>query len=153
VAAAALIDFGIIQKLFETLLSTVTGLTVVHMGRPEPTEESSWIRLAGWSFESTSRHRGDDEPDHAEIVFECELVVGPSHGSSWAPATMISRVRGPMEGQTAQDPALPTGWNHRLEILKTSGEVVADPDAERRNRAGAVRFHARAERLSGTTIA
>lgn len=153
--ANALIDFGVIARMGATLLETLSStIHIVHMGEAEPSEEIVWARMSGIIFETIERHRSTavNEPDTASVTFQIDVAVGPDNTGSFGIGTACSRVRSAFADQTTIDPNNEATFEHKLEILKTTVAIAADPDEERHNRFATVMIYGRAERRSGTSI-
>lgn len=148
-AAAALIDLGVIQRLVATLMETITALGVIHVGEPQP-EVAAWVREVGLSVVSIPRQRTADEPDIAD--FELELEVATNNNSSaYAIGSASSIVRGVWMDALLQDPSTGTAV-HQIDVNKVEVQIAKDPDPNRNIRTSKVLVSGLVQRWTGTDV-
>lgn len=145
--AAALIDITELQKLVATQLETVSGLTVVHLGEPEPESSDHWVRFLGLKIRKHKRVRGlNGQPDYADFEAVFLIVTSEAQASQYAIGDAVNRVLAVFNDATLRSS------EHQMDFSEPADiEIMQDPDPNRRIRTATVSLSGMAQRITGTS--
>lgn len=151
-AAAAIIDLGVVLRLVGTAFEAITGIARAHLGEADPESSDAWLRLEGVTQIGLPRQRSSDEPHHADIEISFSAVVSEAKRSRWAIGTACGKVTEAFEGRSLYDPDS-TNPVHMVDCREVTAVATSVRLDEQNIRVAEITVKGTVTRFSGTSIA